>query len=167
MLKINRKTDYAVRVLLALAKRPVGTLASTSEIRKEMLIPPALLQRIVAELSAGNFINTQAGRDGGIRLAHTPQQINLLQVVEHFEGTIYLSDCVIKPGECPFDRRCPVRCRWVRLRNVLRAELEQTTFQDLVDDAIAIQSGQMVAAPFALTTDSSSINQVNTLECLA
>jgi len=154
MLKINRKTDYAVRVLLALAKRHSGTLVSTSEIRKEMLIPPALLQRIVAELSAGNFINTQAGRDGGITIAHPPEKINLLQVVEHFEGTIYLSDCVTKSGECPFDMRCPVRCRWVRLRNVLRAELEQTTFQDLVDDTIAIQSGQMEIAPFAMTTDS-------------
>jgi len=167
MLKINRKTDYAVRVLLALAKRPVGTLVSTSEICKEMLIPPALLQRIVAELSGGNFIKTQAGRDGGITLAHHPGQINLLQIVEYFEGTIYLSDCAIKPGECPFDTRCPVRCRWVRLRNVLRAELEQTNFQDLVDDSIAIQAGQMSIAPFALATGSSSTAQVNTLECLA
>lgn len=167
MLKINRKTDYAVRVLLALAKRPAGTLVATSEIRKEMLIPHALLQRIVAELSGGNFINTQAGRDGGITLAHHPGQINLLQIVEYFEGPIYLSDCVTKPGECPFDMLCPVRCRWVRLRNVLRSELEQTTFQDLADDSIAIQSGQMDIDPFALTVVPSPAARVNALESLA
>ena len=66
MLKINRQTDYAVRVILALSKKPQGTRISTSEIGREMLIPPALLQRIVAELANGGFINTQAGRDGGI-----------------------------------------------------------------------------------------------------
>ena len=153
MLKINRKTDYAVRVILALAKRPAETLVPTSEIRSEMLIPPVLLQRIVAELAGGGFINTQVGRDGGITLAHLPEQINLLQIVEYFEGTIYLSDCVTKPGECPFDTKCPVRCRWVHLRDVLRAELEQVTFKDLVEDALAIQTGKMTIAPFALTTD--------------
>jgi len=160
MLKINRKTDYAVRVILALAKRPAGALVPTVEIRNEMLVPPVLLQRIVAELASGGFINTQVGRDGGITLAHLPVEINLLQIVEYFEGTIYLSDCVTKPGECPFDTKCPVRCRWARLRNVLRSELEQTTFQDLVEDAFAIQTGQMPIAPFAVTSD-----QDRTLEC--
>ena len=165
MLKINRKTDYAVRVILALAKRPAGTLVPTVEIRNEMLIPPVLLQRIVAELASGGFINTQVGRDGGITLAHLPVEINLLQIVEYFEGTIYLSDCVTKPGECPFDAKCPVRCRWARLRNVLRSELEQTTFQDLVEDALAIQAGQMPIAPFAVTSDTSPTKQDCALDC--
>ena len=40
MLRINRQTDYAVRVILALAKRSEGTRLSTGEIQQEMLIPP-------------------------------------------------------------------------------------------------------------------------------
>lgn len=165
MLKINRQTDYAVRVVLALAKRPSGTRVSTPKIRHEMLIPPALLQRIVAKLANGGFITTQAGRDGGLTLARHPAQINLLQVVEHFEGTIYLSDCIVKPGNCPFDLRCPVRCRLVRLRDVLRSELEKTTFEDLANDAQAIQSGQMTIAPFfALTTDPASREKILAVE---
>ncbi len=58
MPRINRQTDYAVRVILALSKKEVGKRVSTSEIGREMLIPPALLQRIVAELASGKFINT-------------------------------------------------------------------------------------------------------------
>lgn len=139
MLKINRQTDYAVRVILALSKKPQGTRISTSEIGREMLIPPALLQRIVAELANGGFINTQAGRDGGISLAHLPETITLLQVVEHFEGELYLSDCVLKPGECPFERRCPVHCQWVRLKNLLRDEMNRITFLNLVEDAAMIE----------------------------
>lgn len=104
-----------------------------------MLIPPILIQRIVAELAGGGFIHTQVGRDGGIMLAHDPKQITLLQVVEHFEGPLYLSDCVLKPGECPFDRRCPVHCQWVRLKNLLRDEMARITFESLVEDAIAIE----------------------------
>ncbi len=140
MLKINRQTDYAVRVVLALSKKPQGTRVSTSEIGREMLIPPALLQRIVAELANSGFINTQAGRDGGISLAHEPKNISLLQIVEHFEGTLYLSDCVLKPGECPFDKRCPVHCQWVRLKNLLRDEMARVSFQQLVEEASLIEA---------------------------
>ena len=70
MFRVNRQTDYAVRVVLALSKKPQGTRISTSEIGREMLIPPALLQRIVAELASGGFIETQAGRDGGHHQTH-------------------------------------------------------------------------------------------------
>lgn len=146
MLRINRQTDYAVRVVLALSKKPKGTRLPTSEIGHEMLIPPALLQRIVAELAAGGFIQTQAGRDGGISLAHDPSQITFLQVVEQFEGELYLSDCVIKPDECPFQRRCPVHCQWIRLKNILRDEMSRMTFQQLVDE------GEQLASP-VLTLD--------------
>lgn len=139
MFKVNRQTDYAVRVILALSKKPQGTRVSTSEVGREMLIPPVLIQRIVAELAGGGFIQTQAGRDGGISLAHLPENITLLQVVEHFEGELYLSECVLKPGECPFDRRCPVHCQWIRLKNLLRDEMSRITFKSLVEDAAMIE----------------------------
>ena len=112
MFRVNRQTDYAVRVVLALSKKPHGTRLPTSEIGREMLVPPSLLQRIVAELANGGFIETQAGRDGGISLAHLPSEITLLQIVEHFEGTIILSDCILKQGDCPFENKCPVNCQW-------------------------------------------------------
>ncbi len=160
MLKINRQTDYAVRIILSLSKRPGGTRVPTSEIQREMLIPPALIQRIVAELASGGFILTQAGRDGGITLAYPPAQITLLQVVEHFEGTIFLSDCVVKPEDCPFSTRCPVTRRWARLKNTIRDELDRTTFQELVDDALAIESELILPDPTALQSDP-GINKID------
>jgi Rrf2 family protein len=148
MLKINRQTDYAVRVILALSKKEMGKRVSTSEIGREMLIPPALLQRIVAELASGKFIHTQAGRDGGISLAHEPKDITLLQIVEHFEGELYLSDCVLKPGDCPFDKKCPVHCQWVRLKNLLRDEMARVSFLQLVEEGKLIESSlQKNASP--------------------
>lgn len=150
MLRINRQTDYAVRVILALSKRETGKRFITSEIGREMLIPPALLQRIVAELAGGGFIFTQAGRVGGITLAHDPREITLLQVVEHFEGELYLSDCVLKPGECPFEKKCPVHCQWVRLKNLLRDEMARITFQQLVEEGHLIESNLTVDVSNAL-----------------
>ena len=65
MLRINRQTDYAVRVILALSKKEPNKRVPTAEIGREMLIPPSLLQRIVAELAGGGFILTQAADPRG------------------------------------------------------------------------------------------------------
>ncbi|NUQ86815.1 MAG: Rrf2 family transcriptional regulator [Anaerolineales bacterium] len=140
MFRVNRQTDYAVRVVLALAKKPEGTRISTAEIGREMLIPPALLQRIVAGLANGGFIKTQPGRDGGIRLAHLPHKISLLQIVEHFEGNLVLSACVLKEGDCPFENKCPVSCQWKRINDLIRDEMSRIDFQQLVEDGIQIES---------------------------
>lgn len=140
MFRVNRQTDYAVRVVLALSKKPQGTRLPTSEIGREMLIPPALLQRIVAELANSGVIETHAGRDGGIALARKPHQINLLEIVERFEGPLTLSDCILKQGDCPFENRCPVNCQWKRLSDLLRAEMTRITFEQLVEDASRIET---------------------------
>ena len=116
-----------------------------------MQIPPVLRQRSVAELANGGFINTQVGRDGGISLAHDPRQITLLQVVEQFEGELYLSDCVLKPGECPFDTRCPVHCQWIRLKNLLRKEMASITFAQLVEEGNLIEAN-VTASPILITS---------------
>lgn len=140
MTSINRQTDYAIRVILALAKHPPMTRMSTSQIRDEMLIPPALSQRIVAELARGKFIMTFPGRDGGLQLARPSDQINLLQVVEYIQGSIDVSECLVADGEgCTFENACPVRRRWARLRNLIRTELESQTFDQLALEAAEIE----------------------------
>lgn len=139
MIRINRQTDYAVRVILALSKRGLGERTSTSEIQREMLIPPALAQRIVAELARGGFVQTFPGRDGGLSLSRPSNEINLRQVVEHFEGKVFISDCLAGKGECPFDSGCPVRRRWARLQATVMLELEQITFDELAQEATSVE----------------------------
>jgi DNA-binding IscR family transcriptional regulator len=122
------QTPYAARVILALSKKELGKRFLTSEIGREMLII------------------TQAGRDGGITLACDPHEITLLQVVEYFEGELYLSDCILKPGECPFERKCPVHYQSVRLKNLLRDEMSRITFQQLVEEGSLIEANLTTSA---------------------
>jgi Rrf2 family protein len=141
MIQVNRQTDYAIRVILALSKHPPETRKSTSEIHDEMLIPHAFSQRIVADLARGNFIQTFPGRDGGIQLARPANQINLLQVIEFVQGPIDVSDCLATDGApCTFGSTCPVRKRLAKLRALIRDELESQTFDQIAQDAIDIQN---------------------------
>jgi Rrf2 family protein len=136
MLRINRQTDYAIRVLLALAREPEGTRLSSASIGREMLIPKAFLTRIVAELAQAGLLTTFPGREGGLQLARPAEQLTLKDVVQTFEGPLLLSECMLGEDACPFEGACPVRSRWGRLQKAILDELERTTFADLALETI-------------------------------
>jgi Rrf2 family protein len=140
MLKINRQTDYAVRVVLALAKRGENIRLSTAEIQQEMLIPPALMTRIVAQLAREGLVNTSPGRNGGLMLPRPAVQITLKDMVEAFEGPILLSECMQAKDEddCPFRSNCPVRSKWGRVQVAMLREMASITFEDLVQEVAGI-----------------------------
>ena len=143
MLKINRQTDYAVRVVLALAKYGEGARLSSAEIQREMLIPPALMSRIVATLAREGLVDTFPGRDGGLMLPRPASQITLKDVVEAFEGPILLSECMQVKGEddCPFQSNCPVRSKWGRVQVAMMREMASITFEDLAQEAAPCTGG--------------------------
>ncbi|HSK66315.1 MAG TPA: Rrf2 family transcriptional regulator [Anaerolineales bacterium] len=140
MLKINRQTDYAVRVVLALARHGEGARRSTAEIQKEMLVPKAFMSRIVAQLARAGLVNTFPGRDGGLMLPRPASQITLKDIVEAFEGPILLSQCLQVKGEddCPFQVNCPVRPKWGRVQVAMLREMASITFEDLVQESLGI-----------------------------
>lgn len=140
MLKINRQTDYAVRVVLALAKRAEGTRLSTAAIQHEMQVPSTLMPRIVAELAKANLLTTFPGRDGGVSLARAAAQITLLDVVDAFEGPLLLSECLQVKGEddCPFQMNCPVRPKWGRVQRAMLREMAAINFEELAQEALSI-----------------------------
>jgi len=140
MLKINRQTDYAVRVLLYLAQHGEGARLSSAKIQQEMLIPRALMSRIVAQLAREGLLNTFPGRDGGLSLPRPASQITLKDVVEAFEGPILLSECLQVKGEddCPFQSNCPVRSKWGRVQLAMMREMASITFEGLAQEAAGI-----------------------------
>jgi len=140
MLKINRQTDYAVRVVLALAKRGEEARLSSADIQKEMLIPKSFMSRIVAHLSSEGLVNAFPGRDGGLSLPRPASEITLKDVVDAFEGPILLSECMQVKGEddCPFQTNCPVRSKWGRVQVAMMREMASITFEDLVKESLGI-----------------------------
>lgn len=149
MLKINRQTDYAARVVLALAIRGEAERVSSAVIQREMQIPKAFMGRIVARLAQARLVRTFPGRDGGLSLPAPPETISLLEVVEAFEGKLLLSDC-LQPtgdGDCPFISRCPVRSKWGRVQAAMTRELASIQFAELAEEA---RQGVPVSSIFAL-----------------
>src|SRR5512138_3592581 len=140
MLKINRQTDYAVRIVLALARQGEGARLASGAIRQQMLIPQTIMPHIVAQLARAGLLLTFPGLDGGLMLPRPAAQITLRDVVEAFEGPILLSECMQAGAEadCPFRSDCPVRSKWGRVQAAMLREMAAITIQSLTEDAQGI-----------------------------
>ncbi len=147
MFRVNRQTDYAIRMLLSLAKREMGVRASTTEIQQEMVIPHSYAQRVVANLARGSFIQTYPGRDGGMILARPAREINLRQLLEHFETHLFVSDCSHTESTCPLGMDCPICTQWEKLQKVMAEELEQINFEYLANSSKQIQKIPFISLP--------------------
>lgn len=137
MMRINRRTDYAIRVMIALARQPAGSRLATHEIQEMTMIPRAFLLRIISDLSKADLIDTYPGPKGGVQLARIAEKINLLDIWEAIEGAFLISECLERPEDCSLSPTCPVNARWARLQNIFITELESTSIKILAAEVYA------------------------------
>jgi Rrf2 family protein len=130
MFKVNRRTDYAVRIMLSLGAADAQLKAI--ELKELTGVPVAFVHKIVQELARSGLIWTTAGPDGGATLARPASSITLLEVFEIMEGPIRLNLCLLGPELCDRMENCPVHPIWQRLQTIIREELETTTLEMLV-----------------------------------
>ncbi|MEK6666798.1 MAG: Rrf2 family transcriptional regulator [candidate division NC10 bacterium] len=132
-MQLTLKGDYAVRIIVDLAAQPAGATVRTEEVGRRTGVPQAYLSKIIQVLAHAGLVRTQRGTRGGIALLEEPQAITLRQVIEAVEGPIYLNRCLIRPGQCPRDRFCPVHPVWARIQAIVTQELDSVRVGDLVD----------------------------------
>ena len=89
-MQLNRSTDYAIQMLLYLAK--AGKTVSSSKLAAAIGVSHRYLLQISAKLRAAGFIRAAHGPSGGLALDKAPEEISLYDVILGMEG-------IIKTGE--------------------------------------------------------------------
>jgi Rrf2 family protein len=127
---ITRDTDYAVRVLLYMAKQK-GKIVSATDLVGKLNIPKAFLRRILQELSKTGFLKSQKGKGGGFELAVSPVGIKISDLIKIFQGEMSFSECLFKKKICPNTKTCPLRCKIKNIESKIIKELEGITISSL------------------------------------
>jgi len=109
-----------------------------SEIARSENIPQRYLEAILLDLKKLGFLGSKLGKNGGYFLIRKPEDINLSQIVRHFEGPIALVPCVsekaYQPCEfCKDEEKCNLRKVFKDIRDYTYDKLQQTTLLDLIE----------------------------------
>ncbi|NVO20573.1 MAG: Rrf2 family transcriptional regulator [Bacteroidetes bacterium] len=134
---LSQKTRYAMLALTRLAKEVGNGAIMISEIAKTENIPQRYLEAILLDLKKLGMLGSKLGKNGGYYLIRKPEDINLSQVVRHFEGPIALVSCVsekaYQPCEfCKDEDTCNMKKVFKDIRDYTYMKLQQTTLLDLI-----------------------------------
>lgn len=130
MFKISRKTEYAIRGMVFLARQP-GRTVMLKEIGKATMTSPVFLAKIFQVLSGAGLVVSSRGAVGGFRLGREPDRISLREILEAIEGPITVNNCVVDGKSCEFSKKCSAHLAWKRVKREMEAVLDDITLQEI------------------------------------
>jgi len=118
--------------MAVLGRLPTGTYAGAGHVAAEIGAPPNYLGKMLQSLARLGLVESQKGLGGGFRLAKSPREITLFDVVDPSEDFGRWSGCVLGRAECSDLNPCVVHERWKKVRTDYLNLLKRTTIADLV-----------------------------------
>lgn len=134
---LSKKTRYAMIALAYIAREGTDRAILSTEIASVENLPQRFLENILVELKSIDILGSKLGKNGGYFLKRNPSDIQLSEVIRHFEGAIALLYCVsekqYQPCEfCKDEASCKIRKVFKEIRDNTFKILEKTSLSDLI-----------------------------------
>lgn len=134
---ISKKTKYAIKALVALAKRKDKSPMTILEIAEQENIPKKFLEAILLDLRRQGILKSKIGIGGGYYLLMKPKDIVLSRLLRNIDGPIALLPCVSlnfyeRCEDCKDEVTCGIRKTFVEVRDATLKILSETTLEDIL-----------------------------------
>jgi Rrf2 family protein len=134
---LSKKTRYAIVALASLARDYGKGPVQIREISEKENIPRSFLENILLELRKMGVLGSQLGKSGGYYLLKSPGEVNLAEIIDHFEGTLSLLYCVsekaYRPCEfCRDESTCLIRRVFKEILDNTNSILQRATLETLI-----------------------------------
>ncbi len=108
MLKLTRKTEYALMALGHLTRSEESGITKVREIADTHDIPFPVMAKVMQHMARAGFVEPVQGARGGYRLKAHLADVSLWQFLERMEGPLGIVDCVSE-DECTQVDSCSIR----------------------------------------------------------
>jgi Rrf2 family protein len=134
---LTKKTKYAVKALIALAKNPENKPMLIAEIAKNEGLPKRFLEAILLDLKRGQILSSRMGAGGGYFLNKPASEIMVSAVIRILDGPIALLPCVSlnfyqRCEECKDEVTCSIREMMEKVRDASINIMGNTSIADLM-----------------------------------
>ena len=122
---------YAMRALTRLALTTPDGFVRLDELCAGTEMPKHFVGKIFQELVRHGLLSSAKGRGGGFKLARTPQDIALYEIVAIIDGTRKFEECVVGLAQCDGTQPCPLHDEWSQIRSRIELYLMDTTLEQI------------------------------------
>lgn len=134
---LSKKTRYAMVALVYIAREQSKGAIMSTEIAKNESLPQRFLENILLELKKIGILGSKSGKAGGYYLMKEPAEVNLAEIVRHFEGAVAMLRCVSERSYqacefCKDELTCKIRGVFKEIRDTTYNILSRTTLDQLI-----------------------------------
>ncbi len=129
---LRRNTDYALRVMVSLARHYGQKSVSTREMAQEDDIPYQLACKILQKLHKAKLVESCMGPKGGFGLSRQPSKITLMKIIGAIQGPVSLNRCLLSVDACERQRSCTVNKKLAELQKYIDSYLGGITLDELL-----------------------------------
>jgi len=132
-MKLSKKADYALRVLVTLVERQGQGPMSMNELARHNDVPKSFLEHIMLDLKSQGWVASSPGRNGGYVLAQDPTRITMGQVVRFFDGLMAPINCISvnRYEPCSQEATCRFRRVLLEIRNQTAQYMDNATLASI------------------------------------
>ncbi len=130
-MKISTKGRYALRVMIDLAVNDKGDYVSLKDISNRQEVSLKYLEQIMAMINKAGYVKSTRGNNGGYRLAKSPEEYKVGDILRKTEGDLAPIACV-NGEECGKRENCKTFKFWQGLDNVINEYVDSKTLADLI-----------------------------------
>ena len=134
MLRLSKKTDYALMAMKHLASDPARRAVSAREIAERYGIPIELMAKVLTRLVRSGLLVSHQGVHGGYELAQPPAATSVAAVLEAIDGPLTMTACMHGNDRCDQFSKCNVRDPLRRVKDRISAILVQCSILEITDD---------------------------------
>ena len=134
MLRLSKKTDYALMAMKHLASNPRHRAASARQIAETYDIPVELMGKVLTRLVGSGLLTSHQGIHGGYELAQPPAATSVATVIEAIDGPLTMTACTPGDHRCDQFSKCTVRDPLHRIRDRIAAVLAECSISEIATD---------------------------------
>lgn len=134
MLRLSKRSDYALIALRHLATPAARPSASARELAERFDIPLELLAKVLQKLVRGGLLVSHQGIRGGYVLARPASEISVADIIVAVDGPLTVTACSDEDQTCDQYAKCNVRDPLWRLKDRIVHTLTTCTLAELATD---------------------------------
>lgn len=134
----SQTVEYALRAIVFLCKNE-GHSFNVTEISSQTKIPRAYLSKILQDISKSQILSSKRGPAGGYQIAKTPDEIQILEVINLVDPIERIKNCPLKLTEHQTEL-CPLHAQLDLAIQGIECAFSRVTIGDLLknDKCLAI-----------------------------
>jgi len=129
MLRISKLTDYAILMMVELARD--GEMLSAHALAERIHVEAPTASKVLKLLAGSDLLESYRGANGGYRVSRAAAEISVAEVIAAIEGPIAMTECSVEEGLCSQEDNCGLRSNWQRISLAVAQALRDVSLAEM------------------------------------